>query len=196
MPQLMFSLPGVSAADLAAQLNRFRSSVASPPPATLVVLPRSVPALVPALAGTKRGAFMDVQSVGKRSKSLAVVECSPELELPFDVELSLPHKDGVLQISPQKRKVGRPKGSTNKPKLDEHGEVVTGPQRPSKRKYGSKRQLMVDDEVPVPGNGMVEVGIVGCGDEMVEVEVAGCGDEMTDGVLGGDDSPSGESSVA
>ena len=172
--QFLFSIPGVSATDLATKINKFRTPFplvpAVPSP---VVLPVSSAAPVGSVSGLKRNAFMDIQSCGKRNKSMVLVEECLPLELPFVAELSLPHKDGVLLISPQKKRLGRPKGSKNRPKVDDNGVVISGPQRPPKRKFGRMRQLEFDED---------EAEVLG-GAEVVGVAVEG-------------DPPSGDSSSA
>ena len=57
------------------------------------------------------------------------------------------HKDGNLQITPKKKKVGRPPGSKNKAKVDKNVVEISSPQRLMKRKFGKKRQLVLDDDV-------------------------------------------------
>ncbi|KAL6225857.1 hypothetical protein ACLB2K_004706 [Fragaria x ananassa] len=125
---LSFSLRGISAADLAAQLARFRVPMVIPSvpinipmvaPATVVV-----ETAVPAIAGVKRGPDMALETLGKRGRA----EDSTS-------------KEQMIIISPaKKRKIGRPKGSKNKKRVAEaSNKAKLGPMKAKKRKFGARK---------------------------------------------------------
>ncbi|KAL6129863.1 hypothetical protein ACLB2K_068245 [Fragaria x ananassa] len=153
-PRVSFSLPGISAADLAVQLARFRAPM---PAANLAVVPMNLmapPEVIPEparqaspplISGVKRGADMELVVMGKRGRGEKAVMQFPAVpfDLPFSPEVALAHSGGVLTVSPvKKRRVGRPKNSKNKVDAVASSPVEPksgGPQRAKKRVFGARK---------------------------------------------------------
>ena len=109
------------------------------------------------VAGVKRDVSSALDSFSKRARNYGALVQVPVLELAFSPKLSLPFKDGKLQVSPAKRKIGRPPGSKNKPKVLVTEEDSVGP-RPLKKKYKYRRggkNLVDGDNELVTGDGGV-----------------------------------------
>ena len=129
-PGIVFSIPGMSQAELLAQLDKFRTPVLPKAPSASPMAMLTPPALpvAPAvspvkLTGVKRGTSPAIDGLGKRLRgdadSLAVIP----FEMPYEPELALGHVDGKIVVSPsKKRKIGRPPGSKNRPKTPVVGE--------------------------------------------------------------------------
>ena len=140
-PSFAFSIPGMSPADMAASFARMcgTSEVVPEVPVPVVEATQAMVVLEP-ITGVKRPAGSEAVALGKRVRGPERSEVIP-LELSFEPELALAHVDGHISVSPQKkRRVGRPKGSVNKPKVavGEQGTSVSGP-RKAKRRYKTRR---------------------------------------------------------
>ncbi|KAL6142348.1 hypothetical protein ACLB2K_060630 [Fragaria x ananassa] len=111
LPKLSFSIPGISATDLALKLDRLRT------PPVLQLAPIAAPTLIvetpqvstpTSINSVKRGPDLALVPLGKRAK---------------------------------KRKSGRPKGSLNKKPTVVADQSVQGPKRAKKRSFGAQKYL-------------------------------------------------------
>ena len=175
-PRVSFSLPGISAADLAVQLALFRAPM---PAANLAVVPVSSvapPEVIPEparqvspplISGVKRGADMELVVMGKRECGEKAVMQFPAVpfDLPFSPEVALAHSGGVLTVSPvKKRRVGRPKNSKNKVAVVASSPVEPksgGPQRAKRRVFGARKATRAQVVAVIDGAASGEaVGVV------------------------------------
>ncbi|KAL6225701.1 hypothetical protein ACLB2K_004550 [Fragaria x ananassa] len=175
-PRVSFSLPGISAADLAVQLARFRAPM---PAANLVVVPVSPvapPEVIPEparqvspplISGVKRGADMELVVMGKRGRGEKAVMQFPAVpfDLPFSPEVALAYSGGVVTVSPvKKRRVGRPKNSKNKVAAVASSPVEPksgGPQRAKRRVFGARKATRAQVVAVIDGAASGEaVGVV------------------------------------
>ncbi|KAL6206177.1 hypothetical protein ACLB2K_023426 [Fragaria x ananassa] len=154
-PRVSFSLPGISAVDLAVQLARFRAPMPAANLAVVPVSPVAPPEVIPEparqvspplISGVKRGADMELVVMGKRGRALA-------------------HSGGVLTVSPvKKRRVGRPKNSKNKVAAVASSPVEPksgGPQRAKKRVFGARKVTRAQVVTVIDGAASGEaVGVV------------------------------------
>lgn len=104
-----FSIRGISASELASNIEIFWSPLPLATPASISV-PIIQEIIAPALlSGVKRDAVLALGGLGKWVRSeTALVGYVVPFELPFVAELALPHEDGKIKVSPaNKRKVGR-----------------------------------------------------------------------------------------
>ncbi|KAL6138075.1 hypothetical protein ACLB2K_063361 [Fragaria x ananassa] len=154
-PRVSFSLPGISTANLAVQLARFRAPMPAANLAVVPVSPVAPPEVIPEparqvspplISGVKRGADMELVVMGKRGRVLA-------------------HSGGVLTVSPvKKRRVGRPKNSKNKVAVVASSPVEPksgGTQRAKKRVFGARKATRAQVVAVIDGAASGEaVGVV------------------------------------
>ncbi|KAL6194466.1 hypothetical protein ACLB2K_035550 [Fragaria x ananassa] len=175
-PRVSFSLPGISAADLAVQLARFRAPMPAANLAVVPVSPVAPPKVIPEparqvspplISGVKRGAEMELVVMGKRGRGEKAVMQFPAVpfDLPFSPEVVLAHLGGVLTVSPvKKRRVGRPKNSKNKVAAVASSPVEPksgGPQRAKKRVFGARKATRAQVIAVIDGAASGEaVGVV------------------------------------
>ena len=175
-PRVSFSLPGISAADLAVQLARFRAPMPAANLAVVPVSPVAPPEVIPEparqvspllISGVKRGADMELVVMGKRGRGEKAVMQFPAVpfDLPFSPEVALAHSGGVLTVSPvKKRRVGRPKNSKNKVAAVASSPVEPksgGPQRAKRRVFGARKATRAQVVAVIDGAASGEaVGVV------------------------------------
>ncbi|KAL6130569.1 hypothetical protein ACLB2K_068948 [Fragaria x ananassa] len=138
-PRVSFLLSGISAANLARQLARFRSSPIVASPLKVQVLPMQLPVvnLQHSALGVKCSAEMTLVTMGKHghgdtgSDHLMLVS----YELHFESEIALAYSNGTLIVSPVKRRRVMPNSEDTLGK--------TGPARARKRSFRARKALMM-----------------------------------------------------
>ncbi|KAL6128331.1 hypothetical protein ACLB2K_071686 [Fragaria x ananassa] len=143
-PRVSFSLPGISAADLAVQLALFRAPM---PAANLAVVPVS--------------SVAPPEVIPEPARQFPAVP----FDLPFSPEVALAHSGGVLTVSPvKKRRVGRPKNSKNKVVAVTSSPVEPksgGLQRAKRRVFGARKATRAQVVAVIDGAASGEaVGVV------------------------------------